>query len=210
MTADEVRKELIINNWKCDIHGKWTHKGITNITHWIADRDIQSHPLTFYSHAINLMSQANLLMLTGQSNLFVPQQNQSSSGMTVVTAAYVREFLKLNSWTLDITSDIWSNINKFAHIHDNNIGQDPNGNFQWIKDRTALPHVSPGSLMTIGSGQGGLSLSTATLNGLNFTFSTGVSALPRHGIVFKSKCECGGTKANTSHSTWCPVYKPFK
>lgn len=25
----------------------------------------------------------------------------------------------------------------------------------------------------------------------------------------KTKCECGGEKAGTGHSTWCPVYREF-
>lgn len=24
------------------------------------------------------------------------------------------------------------------------------------------------------------------------------------------KCECGGEKTNTTHSQWCPLYKPTK
>jgi hypothetical protein len=24
------------------------------------------------------------------------------------------------------------------------------------------------------------------------------------------KCECGGSKANTTHADWCPIYRKFK
>lgn len=229
MTPDYVRRHLQNNGWHLDGRTHvWTHPKL-NRSRDLGDNAVNNFPQQCYDSAEKGMLQAGLPIAATQAQptiTFNPNAGLSplvssnaiglKAGGSLASALTwspqeVRDFLKMNSWTLQHGAWILHNGTTGWTIDDRYVDTNPDECYN-----DAYKHMQIGNYFILSPSKASLPPQTITFRAGGLTTSPAQISMDRayalrdQAAAAFNKCECGAAKCNTTHAHWCPLYRRYK